>query len=90
MQLLKGVFCTHLIKDYNQNHWKIEIFNFRNQINKELKASPSLKRHLQEVFEESYQDARKLVSLASDLPLNTFPTAPIGNVEQILDENWLP
>ena len=77
-------------RDYNQNHWKREIYNFRKQISKELKASPSLKNYLDEVFEECYQDGRKLVSLASELPLNTFPTSPIGNVEQILDENWLP
>ena len=77
-------------KNYNQNHWKKEILNFRIQINKELKASPSLKRYLQEIFEQCYQDGRKLVSLASELPVDTFPSSPIGNVEQILNENWLP
>ena len=77
-------------RNYNQNHWKREIFNFRKQINKELKASLSLKNYLNEVFEECYQDGRKLVSLASELPLNTFPTSSIGDAEQILDENWLP
>ena len=77
-------------RDYNQNHWKREILNFRQQIRDDLKTSPSLKRYLTEVFDESYQDARKLVSLVSQLPLETFPSSPIGNVEQILDENWLP
>ena len=77
-------------KEYSKGHWEGEIMNFRKQINKELKVSPSLKNHLNEVFEECYQDGRKLVSLASELPLNTFPSSPIGNVEQILDENWLP
>jgi hypothetical protein len=77
-------------RNYNQNHWKKEVFNFRKQIDKELKASPSLKCHLKEVFEECYQEARILVSLASELPLDTLPSSPIGNAEQILDENWLP
>jgi hypothetical protein len=77
-------------REYNQNHWKKEIFNFRTQLKKELKVSPSLKRHLLEVFEESYQYARKMVSLNSGLSLNMFPSSPIANVEQLLDEDWLP
>jgi hypothetical protein len=55
-----------------------------------LKASPSLKGHLKDIFIECYQDARKLVSIASQITLNTFPELPIVNLEQVLDENWLP
>ena len=77
-------------RDYNQNHWKREIRNFRKQIRDDLKTSPSLKRYLREVFEESYQDSRELVADVSQLPLQTFPSSPIGNMEQVLDENWLP
>ena len=75
-------------REYNKGHWEGEIMNFRKQINKELKASPSLKRYLRDVFEECYQDARELVSDVSELPLNTFPCSPIGTTEEILDENW--
>lgn len=77
-------------KVYNQNHWKKEIRNFRKQIKRELKTSPSLKNYLAQMFEESYQDAKELLSNDSDLPLNTFPEKPIASLEQILDENWLP
>ena len=77
-------------RSYNQNHWLREIRNFRKQIKDELKASPSLKNYLREVFEECYQDSRELISDISGLPLDTFSSSPIGNVEQILDENWLP
>ena len=77
-------------RDYNQNHWKREIRNFRKQIRDDLKTSPSLKRYLREVFEECYQDSRELVSDSSELPLDTFPTSPVGSVEQVLDEDWLP
>ncbi len=77
-------------KNYNQNHWRREIRNFRKQIKKELKASPSLKNYLLKVFEECYQDSRELVADISELPIDTFPSSPIANVEQILDENWLP
>ncbi|MFW6296284.1 MAG: DUF29 domain-containing protein [Halothece sp.] len=77
-------------REGNQNHWKKEIRNFRKQIKKDLRASPSLKGYLSEQFVELYQDARELVSDASGLPLSTFPEQPIAPLEKILDENWLP
>ena len=77
-------------KERNRGHWQGEIRNFRKQIKKELKASPSLKRYLQEIFEESYQDSREIASDKSQLPINTFPESPIASLEKILDENWLP
>ena len=77
-------------REYNKGHWEGEIINFRKQIHRELKASPSLKRYLMEIFDECYQDGRDIASKRSQLPLDTFPTSPIGNVEQVLDENWLP
>jgi len=81
---------SEIEKERNKGHWQGEIRNFRKQIKKELKASPSLKRYLREIFEESYQDSREIVSDKSQLPLNTFPEKPIAPIEQILDENWLP
>jgi hypothetical protein len=77
-------------KERNKGHWQGEIRNFRKQIKKELKASPSLKGYLQEIFEECYQDSREIVCDRSQLPLDIFPETPIANLEQVLDENWLP
>ena len=77
-------------RNYNQNHWKREIRNFRKQINKELSLSPSLKNYVQENFEECYQDARDLVADLTGFSLDILSVVPIGNLEQILDENWLP
>ncbi len=74
----------------NQNHWKREIRNFRKQIKKELRDSPSLKTYLSDQFLELYQDARELVADASGLSLQTFPEQPIADLEQVLDETWLP
>jgi len=48
-------------KERNKNHWQGEIRNFRIQIQRELRVSPSLKGHLSETFEDCYQDARKIV-----------------------------
>ena len=77
-------------RELNQNHWQKEIRNFRKEIKRDLKASPSLKNYLVEQFSELYQDARELVSDASDLPLDYFPESPIAPLENVLDENWLP
>ncbi len=74
----------------NQAHWRAEIRNFRKQIKDELEDSPSLKPYLDEIIGECYQDAREIVSDRSNIPLDNFPEEPIVNLEQVLDENWLP
>jgi len=77
-------------REFNQNHWQREIRNFRKQINRDLKASPSLKSYLAEQSSELYQDARELVSDASGLPIEHFPESLIAPLEKVLDESWLP
>ena len=77
-------------REYNKGHWQGEIRNFRQQINDELGDSPSLKPYLQDIFVECYQKGKAIACDRSQLPLSTFPSSPIGNVEQILDEDWLP
>ena len=49
-------------RDYNQAGWKEEIRDFRIQIKRLLKDSPSLKPYLAEIIEESYQDATRIAS----------------------------
>jgi hypothetical protein len=95
--LLRNLF-EHLLKltywqteiQRNKSHWKGEIRNFRKQIKDELEDSPSLKNYLGDIFAECYQDAREIVSDKSILPIKTFPEAAFANLEQVLDENWLP
>ncbi|MEH1842069.1 MAG: DUF29 domain-containing protein [Nostoc sp.] len=77
-------------RERNQGHWKGEIRTFRREIKDQLKDSPSLKPYILEIFDECYQDARKEASDRSQLPINTFPVALLGSLEQILDENWFP
>ena len=74
----------------SQGHWEAEVFNFRKQISKELKASPSLKSYILEIFEECYQDGREIASKRSQISLDVFPKVAIADLAQILDENWLP
>ena len=95
--LLRRLF-EHLLKlkyweseiQRNERHWQSEILNFRQQIQDEIEDSPSLKPYLQQILNECYQDARKLASIASTLALDVFPEVPIANLEQVLDEDWLP
>lgn len=77
-------------RDNNDGHWRSEIRNFRKQIKRELKASPSLKPYLLEIFDECYQDAREIVADRSKLPIETFPIQAIASVEKCLDETWFP
>jgi hypothetical protein len=95
--LLTRLF-EHLLKltywrsqqEYNIRHWRGEILNFRKQIKRELKASPSLKPYLLNILDECYQDAREIVAETSGLSLELFPEIPIANGDQLLDEQWFP
>ncbi len=90
--------CEHLLKvKYWQQEretcirgWKLEIRNFRLQIQNLLKDSPSLKNYLQENFVLEYQNGRKLFLDATDFNSDMIPEEPCFSLEQVLDENWLP
>ena len=77
-------------REYNQRVWKNEIRNFRLQIKKILKDSPSLKSYLTEVLPECYQDACNLFTDSSGIPSENIANISIATLEQILDENWFP
>ena len=93
--LLRRLF-EHLLKlrywqlelDLNQNHWRGEIFNFRQQIQDELQSSLSLRSYLQQILDECYLDACESASITTGLPLNTFPKTTLASMEQVLDKSW--
>ena len=87
--LLKLKYWQSQVKD-NEAHWKREILNFRQQLQEILADSPSLKPYLKEVYLECYQKGRQLAATASELPLESFPSEPIADLNQVLDQNWLP
>jgi len=90
--------CEHLlkVKYWEQERetclrgWKLEIRNFRLQIQLILKDSPSLKNYLQENFVLEYQNGRKLFLDATGLKSDIIPEEPCFSLEQVLDEDWLP
>jgi hypothetical protein len=89
--------CEHLLKvKYWESEqptclrgWKLEIRNFRLQIQAILKDSPSLSNYLRENFVEEYQNGRKLFLESSELDPAPIPDTPEFTLEQALDEDWL-
>ena len=73
----------------NQRGWKGEIRNFRIQIKRLLKESPSLKPYLESVFEDCYTDARNIIIDTTGLEESVFPLKSMATLEEVLDENWL-
>jgi len=55
-----------------------------------LRDSPSLKPYLSEILEECYSDAREIIIDITQLDASIFPVEVLANLEEILDENWLP
>jgi hypothetical protein len=90
--------CEHLLKvKYWETErescfrgWDVEIANFRLQIQKRLKESPSLNQYLQEIYEEEYQNGRKLFLKASGLDASTISKEPAFTMAEALSEDWLP
>ncbi len=77
-------------REYNTNKWKVEIRTFRQQIADLLNDSPNLKNYLESIFEECYNRARKNMIDLTGLSSQVFPDTPISNIQETLDENWLP
>lgn len=90
--------CEHLLKlkyweaerEMCFRCWKLEVRNFRLQIQEELEASPSLKSFLPNIFAKQYRNGRKLFLDVSDLNKKLIPEEPDFTLEQALDEDWLP
>lgn len=69
-------------------NWEIEIRNFRRELKRELKYSPSLKRFMLEIWDEAYQEA--LESVKNDYPKTLFPDScpfPL-EIETLLSQNF--
>jgi len=72
-------------KKRNSNHWKSEIVNFRYQIHKRLKESPSLRPELESIYAEIFPVAIKSVSQLFPLEKDAYIS-----LEKTLDNDWFP
>ncbi len=77
--------CWESEKERNGNHWKSEIVNFRYQIHKRLKESPSLRPELESIYAEIFPVAIKSVSQLFPLEKDLYIS-----LEKTLDNDWFP
>lgn len=89
------IVLMHLLKYKYQalkrsNSWLSTIFEHRKRLQRIFKDSPSLRSYVQEIFNECYQNARKMASLETSLPIDTFPIESPFDLEQTLDPDYLP
>lgn len=89
------ILLMHLLKwkyqpNKRTNSWKYTIVEHRKRIIKSFKTSPSLKRYFEQVFPESYQDAKDLAVAETGLSEETFPDRCPFDREDIFNSNYLP
>lgn len=89
------VLLMHLLKYKYQpekltNSWVYTIREHRQRLRDTFKTSPSLYRFFEDIFNESYQDARELAADETGLSINLFPTQSPFTVEEVLNPDFLP
>jgi Domain of unknown function DUF29 len=89
------VILLHLLKwqyqpEFRSGSWRGSIREHRRRINDDLKDSPSLMPYLQDIFAESYANAREQAADETGLPVETFPSTSPYSSSQSLDSNYLP
>lgn len=70
--------------------WELSIFNARQEVEKILRANPSLANRLGSVTAEEYAGARKAASIETRLPVAAFPADCPYAVDEILDSEFMP
>ena len=86
------ILLMHLLKwqyqrDLRSNSWSYTITEHNIRINKAFKESPSLKRYFIEIFDDCYQDARKLAAKETGLDLDIFPVDCPFSQQDVLDSD---
>ncbi len=74
----------------SENSWRGSIAGARNQLNRLLKESPSLKRYLASILGEAYVLATKWAMEESGLPEMAFPGRCPWTIQQMMREDFYP
>nr|ADN13442.1 protein of unknown function DUF29 [Gloeothece verrucosa PCC 7822] len=93
-QHLRAVL-RHLLKykyvpEERTNDCRLIIFQHQDELAEYLADSPSLKSFFIEVFDECYDTAKRLATIETELPIETFPTESPFTVQQVLGSDYLP
>lgn len=75
---------------FDGKSWQRSIAEQRDQIEGQLKMSPSLKPYFDDAIQEAYPRAVKLAAKETKLPTKTFPTTCPYSIEQLLDDDFYP
>lgn len=89
------VLLMHLLKykyqpEKQTNSWLYTIIEHRIRLEDAFKTSPSLYRFFEEIFSESYQNARKLAAGETGLSIEIFPPESPFTMEEVLNADFLP
>lgn len=89
------ILLMHLLKykyqpEKRTNSWRYTIIEHRQRLRDTFKTSPSLYRFFEEIFNESYQDARELAAAQTGLSIKIFPPESPFTVEEVLNADFLP
>ena len=89
------VLLMHLLKykyqpEKQTNSWHYTIIEHRIRLEDTFKTSPSLYRFFEDIFNESYQNARKLAAGETGLSIEIFPPESPFTVEEVLNSDFLP
>lgn len=81
----------HLLKKRFQpakksKSWDKSIFNSKVEIEWYLNDSPSLKNYMKEIFDDTYQKARKKAALETSLDIDVFPKDCPWTIKEILKD----
>lgn len=70
-------------KERNYKHWKVEVSNFRNRINRLLKKNPSLRNYMSEVYPEIFAETVATWRIEFDIPDDSYIA-----IEQIMQQDF--
>jgi len=98
LQSLLRQILVHLLKlDYSpaqspKNHWAEEIIEFRDQAQARIDATPSLKHHAPELFDQAWKQARRAAEKTFALHGErvTVPECCPYSLAQVLNPDFFP
>jgi Domain of unknown function DUF29 len=88
------ILLMHLLKweyqqDRRSNSWSYTITEHNIRIDNAFQDSPSLKSYFADIFDNCYQDARKLAAKETGLDINIFPVSCPFSQEDVLNSDRL-
>ena len=89
------ILIAHLLKwqyqpDIRSHSWNSSINEQRSQLDYLLNDIPSLKSHIANAIEKSYDRAVKLAAKETKLPASAFPAQCLYTQAQLFDEDYYP